>query len=99
VNLADNSMRMANMNVRLQVGQSAPQPETAIACMPACTLCMVRPWATNADSKIPAHKARLRGLGMGFFILCVILNVYVDYGSCISYLQAWRMSIHLRAPL
>jgi hypothetical protein len=25
---------------------------------------------------------------MGFFILCVTLNVYVDYGSCISYLQA-----------
>jgi hypothetical protein len=46
-----NSMRMANMNVRLQ--------------------------------------ARLRGLGMGFFILCVILNIYVDYGSCISYLQSW----------
>ena len=60
---------------------------------------MFHPWTAGTDSRIPAHKARLRGLGMGFFILCVILNIYVDYGSCISYLQACPIFLHSRAPL
>lgn len=26
-------------------------------------------------------------MGMAFFILCVVLGIYVGYGSCKSYLQ------------
>ena len=66
--------------------------------MPACTVFIVHPW-TSANSIFPVHKARLRGLGMGFFILCVILNIYVDYGSCISYLQARPVFIHVCGSL
>jgi SNF family Na+-dependent transporter len=32
-------------------------------------------------------QARLRAMGMAFFILCVVLGIYVGYGSCKSYLQ------------
>lgn len=45
----------------------------------------------------PPDQARLRGLGMGFFILCVVLYIYVGYGSCKSYLQVFRTLTNARA--
>jgi hypothetical protein len=100
---ADNSMRMANLNVRLQVRSCV---STAARDMWCSTYIIVHPWNPIANSRMFLRKARLRGLGMGFFILCVVLNVYVDYGSCISYLQARpsfrsvsaTSSMHLCAP-
>ena len=32
-------------------------------------------------------QSRLRGVAMGFFVLCLILFVYVAYGNCKAYLQ------------
>lgn len=36
---------------------------------------------------ISLPQARLRAMGMAFFVLCVVLGIYVDYGTCKSYLQ------------
>ena len=32
---------------------------------------------------------RLDGLSLAFFTLCLVLLVYVTYGSCASYIESW----------
>ncbi len=32
---------------------------------------------------------RLDGLCLAFFMLCLVLLVYVTYGSCASYIESW----------
>ena len=32
-------------------------------------------------------QARLRGLAMAFFVLCLICHIFVGWGSCVSVLQ------------
>ena len=45
-------------------------------------------------------QSRLRGVAMGFFVLCLILLTYVAYGSCKSYLQVrfWGDETSALAP-
>ena len=36
-----------------------------------------------------AWQLRTDGVATAFFCLCVIVFIYVGYGSCASYLQSW----------
>jgi len=34
-------------------------------------------------------QARLRGVAMGFFVICFIIFMFIGWGTCVSYLQSW----------
>jgi len=41
-----------------------------------------------ANLNIRFH-ARLKGLAMSFFMLCLICFIYIGWGTCVSFLQSW----------
>lgn len=43
-------------------------------------------------------QSRLRGVAMGFFVLCLILFVYVAYGNCKAYLQV-KLTVTINCAL
>lgn len=122
VTSADNTMRMANLNIRLQVrlhmivAVSTFEYIVDVRCGRWFWHPQISVWMQNFSQSAAAPlmraccvilrltyfsvlQSRLRGLSMGFFILCLILYVYIGWASCESYLQVLHVTAAPCRPL